>query len=65
MHLEFTFNDNTMQTFKKMNTREFSFSYVMAARNPSEEQDIKDILSSLRWECILEVEEVVQIIVYS
>ena len=39
-----TFNDNTMQTFEKMNVREFSFDYVMAARNRSEEQDIKDII---------------------
>ncbi len=39
-----TFNDNTMQTFNKMNVREFGFSYVMAARNPSEEQDIKNII---------------------
>ena len=39
-----TFNDNTMQTFNKMNIREFSFNYIMAARNPSEEQDIKNII---------------------
>ena len=39
-----TFNDNTMQTFEKMNVREFSFSYIMAARNKTEEQDIKDII---------------------
>ena len=39
-----TFNDNTMQTFEKMNVREFSFDYVMAARNSSEEKDIKDII---------------------
>ena len=39
-----TFNDNTMQTFEKMNVREFSFDYVMAARNSSEERDIKDII---------------------
>ena len=39
-----TFNDNTMQTFEKMNVREFNFSYVMAARNSSEERDIKDII---------------------
>ena len=39
-----TFNDNTMQTFEKMNVREFSFDYMMAARNKSEEQDIKNII---------------------
>lgn len=39
-----TFNDNTMQTFDKMNVREFGFTYIMAARNPSEEQDIKNII---------------------
>ena len=39
-----TFNDNTMQTFEKMNVREFSFDYIMAARNKTEEQDIKDII---------------------
>ena len=39
-----TFNDNTMQTFEKMNVREFNFDYVMAARNSSEERDIKDII---------------------
>ena len=39
-----TFNDNTMQTFNKMNIREFNFNYIMAARNPSEEQDIKNII---------------------
>ena len=27
-----------------MNVREFSFSYIMAARNKTEEQDIKDII---------------------
>ena len=39
-----TFNDNTMQTFEKMNVREFSFDYMMAARNSSEERDIKQII---------------------
>ena len=39
-----TFNDNTMQTFEKMNVREFNFNYVMAARNSSEERDIKNII---------------------
>ena len=39
-----TFNDNTMQTFEKMNVREFNFDYIMAARNRSEEQDIKNII---------------------
>ena len=39
-----TFNDNTMQTFEKMNTREFNFDYLMTARNRTEEQDIKNII---------------------
>jgi len=39
-----TFNDNTMQTFEKMEPREFAFDYIMAARNSSEEQDIKNII---------------------
>ena len=39
-----TFNDNTLQTFDKMETRTFSFKYVMVARDASEEKEIKDII---------------------
>jgi len=39
-----TFNDNTLQTFEKMEPRNFEFDYLMAARNKSEEQDIKSII---------------------
>ena len=39
-----TFNDNTLQTFEKMEVRTFEFDYLMAARNKSEEQDIKSII---------------------
>ena len=36
-----TFNDNTMQTFEKMNVREFSFDYIMAARNNQKNKILK------------------------
>tara|TARA_B000000609_G_C24163694_1_gene345430 strand:- start:418 stop:1425 length:1008 start_codon:yes stop_codon:yes gene_type:complete len=39
-----TFNDNTLQTFEKMNVREFGFDYLLAARNRDEEEDIKQII---------------------
>ena len=39
-----TFNDNTLQTFEKMNVREFGFDYLLAARNSDEEEDIKKII---------------------
>ena len=39
-----TFNDNTLQTFDKMETRTFNFKYVLVARDASEEKEIKDII---------------------
>ena len=39
-----TFNDNTLQTFNRMNTRSFSFEYIMVARNSNEEEEIKKII---------------------
>lgn len=38
------FNDNTIQTFDKMSTRTFNYDYIMVARNPEEEKDIKKII---------------------
>jgi hypothetical protein len=40
-----TFNDNTLQTFNRMNTRSFSFEYIMVARNSDEEEEIKQIIN--------------------
>lgn len=39
-----TFNDNTLQTFDKMETRTFNFKYVLVARDASEELEIKKII---------------------
>jgi hypothetical protein len=39
-----TFNDNTLQTFKKMGTRVFNFNYVLLTRNEEEETEIKKII---------------------
>jgi hypothetical protein len=39
-----TFNDNTLQTFDKMETRTFDFKYVMVARDSDEELEIKKII---------------------
>jgi len=39
-----TFNDNTLQTFDRMDTRSFSFDYLMVARNAEEENEIKKII---------------------
>ena len=39
-----TFNDNTLQTFDKMETRTFNFKYVMVARDADEELEIKKII---------------------
>lgn len=38
------FNDNTIQTFDKMQTRQFQFDYLMVARNPTEEFNIRRII---------------------
>jgi len=39
-----TFNDNTLQTFDKMETRSFNFKYVLVARDADEESEIKKII---------------------
>ena len=39
-----TFNDNTLQTFDRMQTRSFSFDYLFVARDPTEENEIKKII---------------------
>ena len=39
-----TFNDNTLQTFDRMQLRSFSFDYLFVARDPSEENEIKKII---------------------
>ena len=38
------FNDNTIQTFDKMQTRQFQFDYLMVARNADEEYNIRRII---------------------
>lgn len=39
-----TFNDNTLQTFDRMQLRSFSFDYLFVARDPKEENEIKKII---------------------
>jgi len=39
-----TFNDNTLQTFDRMQLRGFSFDYLFVARDPAEENEIKKII---------------------
>lgn len=39
-----TFNDNTLQTFDKMETRSFDFKYIMVARDADEETEIRQII---------------------
>jgi hypothetical protein len=43
-----TFNDNTLQTFNKMQTRNFSFEYLFVARNGEEELEIKRIIKQFK-----------------
>lgn len=38
------FNDNTIQTFDRMQTRQFQFDYLMVARNSTEETNIRRII---------------------
>jgi len=38
------FNDNTLQTFDKMSTRQFQFDYLMVARSQKEELSIRRII---------------------
>jgi len=46
--LGITFNDNTLQTFDRMNTRSFNFDYIMLARNRGEESEIKNIIKKFK-----------------
>ena len=46
--LGISFNDNTVQTFDKMNPRNFSFEYIMVARNQKEQQVIQAIIRSFK-----------------
>jgi len=39
-----TFNDNTLQTFEKMETRGFDYKFILVARDTDEEKEIKQIL---------------------
>lgn len=39
-----TFNDNTIQTFDKMQLRNFSYDYLLLSRSPSEETMIRNII---------------------
>ena len=39
-----TFNDNTIQTFEKMQLRDFSYDYLLVARKKDEETEIKKII---------------------
>ena len=39
-----TFNDNTIQTFEKMQLRDFSYDYLLVARSKEEENMIKQII---------------------
>ena len=43
-----TFNDNTLQTFDRMQTRSFSFNYLMLARDTNEEQEIQQIIRQFK-----------------
>ena len=45
------FNDNTLQTFDKMSTRQFQFDYLMVARNQKEELSIRRIIKFFK-ECM-------------
>lgn len=43
-----TFNDNTLQTFNKMQTRSFSFDYLFLARDTTEELEIRKIIKQFK-----------------
>lgn len=43
-----TFNDNTLQTFNKMQTRSFNFDYLFVARNEREEREIRKIIKQFK-----------------
>ena len=46
--LGLTFNDNTVQSFDKMNPRTFGFEYVMVARNADEQEKIENIIKTFK-----------------
>ena len=46
--LGLTFNDNTVQSFDKMNPRTFGFEYVMVARNATEQEQIENIIKTFK-----------------
>ena len=43
-----TFNDNTLQTFNKMQTRSFGFDYLFVARDSREENEIRKIIKQFK-----------------
>jgi len=46
--LGISFNDNTLQTFNKMNPRTFDFEYIMIAKNKADVDQIKDIIKNFK-----------------
>jgi len=46
--LGISFNDNTLQTFNKMNPRTFDFEYIMIAKNIDDVNQIKDIIRQFK-----------------
>lgn len=46
--LGITFNDNTVQSFDKMNPRTFGFEYIMVARNYGEQKEIENIIKTFK-----------------
>jgi hypothetical protein len=43
-----TFNDNSLQTFSKMQTRSFNFDYLFLARDTTEELEIRKIVKQFK-----------------
>jgi hypothetical protein len=43
-----TFNDNSLQTFNKMQTRSFNFDYLFLARDVTEENEIRKIVKQFK-----------------
>jgi len=43
-----TFNDNTLQTFDRMQMRTFNFNYLMLARDQGEENEIQQIIRQFK-----------------
>lgn len=46
--LGISFNDNTLQTFNKMNPRTFDFEYIMIAKNQPDVIQIKEIIKNFK-----------------